>query len=206
MWRCAEGSCGGVQRWPMLGSPPGGLPSPRMLLGIAARRTAALAALPAAQLDLGSRQQLLCRPPRVAAAVAAAGRPLWPPPQAAAPENWRPWSTMGDAQPPHINWLLAAPPPPRAPLLGNPTLAPPAAVPPGERHLPGGLHRGQAQVCALHQPQRGPLPEAPLPQGAVPHRGEVRRAAGWARGEQRHAWWTAHPAAEHASCGCAGLG
>ena len=48
----------------------------------------------------------------------------------------------------------------------------------GERHLPGGLHRCQAQVCAVHQPQRGPLPEAPLPQGPVPHRGEVRTGGG----------------------------
>ena len=59
--------------------------------------------------------------------------------------------------------------------------------PPGERHLPGGLHRGEAQVCAVHQPQRGPLPEAPLPQGAVPHRGAVRARSG-AAGECWRPW------------------
>ena len=75
----------------------------------------------------------------------------------------------------------------RAAPLPLPTPAPPRppCCAPGERHLPGGLHRGQAQVCALHQPQRGPLPEAPLPQGAVPHCGEVRSACGAARSRGR---------------------
>lgn len=45
----------------------------------------------------------------------------------------------------------------------------------GQRHLPGGLHRGEAQVCRVRPPHRWALPEEALPQGAVPHRGEVRR-------------------------------
>lgn len=58
--------------------------------------------------------------------------------------------------------------------------APPITPPPcqspcttGQRHLPGGLPRGEAQVCSVHRPLGGALPEAALPQGAVPHRGEV---------------------------------
>lgn len=55
-------------------------------------------------------------------------------------------------------------------------------VPAGERHLSGGLHRGEAKVCAVHHSQRGSLPEAPLPQGAVPHCGAVRRLGGHLQG------------------------
>jgi len=45
----------------------------------------------------------------------------------------------------------------------------------GERHLAGGLHRCEAQVCGVCAAHGGPVPEEALPQGAVPHRGEVRR-------------------------------
>lgn len=43
----------------------------------------------------------------------------------------------------------------------------------GQRHRSGGLHRCEAQVRSLCASHSRPLPEAPLPQGPVPHCGEV---------------------------------
>lgn len=45
---------------------------------------------------------------------------------------------------------------------------------PGDRYLPGGLHRSQAQVRCVRATHRWPLPEEAVPEGAMPHRRAVR--------------------------------
>lgn len=43
----------------------------------------------------------------------------------------------------------------------------------GERHLPGGLHHREAEVCRLRPSHSWPIPEEAVSQGTVPNRGAV---------------------------------